>query len=121
MTEIIPGDGMRPPRRAGPNLLERSRAAGHGTVGRAERTAGPGGVPESRRAPDAGDSRSALRHCWVIDPPGRPGRWPGVLIGWVSGPDGWLGHVTYVVLDGGLPSVVTEHVPAAYLRPTTNQ
>jgi len=33
------------------------------------------------------------RHCWVVDAPDVPGRWPGVLLGWKRDQDGWLGRV----------------------------
>jgi hypothetical protein len=114
---------MSTPQRPGRwTLAERSAAAGMGTIGaEARRTttmaAGSAPAPEAAPAADPGP-----RHCYLIDPPGRPGKWPGVLIGWTRGLDGlWWGHVVYVVTDGGRESVVTEYVPAAHLRPATGR
>jgi hypothetical protein len=110
------------------NLLERAQATEVDTAGRERgEPAAPVAGPERERAADVkpapveGDrDRGSLRHCWVIDPPGRPGRWPGVLIGWIRGPDGlWSGHVVFVVMDGGRESVVIEYVPGGHLRPAT--
>ena len=39
------------------------------------------------------------RHCWVVDAPGHPGRWPGLLLEWRREGDGWLGRVAYAIPD----------------------
>jgi hypothetical protein len=36
------------------------------------------------------------KHCWVVNPPGAPGRWPGLLLEWRRSDDGWEGRVAYV-------------------------
>ena len=39
----------------------------------------------------------APKHCWVLNPPGAPGRWPGLLLEWQRTPTGgWEGRVAYV-------------------------
>jgi len=37
------------------------------------------------------------RHCWVVDSPGHPGRWPGLLLEWRRSERGWDGLVAYVI------------------------
>ncbi len=40
------------------------------------------------------------RHCWVDDPPGFPGRWPGVVVEWRRGASGWEGRTLLVDVLG---------------------
>jgi hypothetical protein len=61
-------------RRIGPTLAERV-----------------GAIPPGR-----GDD---ARHCWVVDAPGHPGRWPGLLLEWRREEDGWIGRVAYAIPD----------------------
>ncbi len=61
--------------------------------------------------------RCEARHCWVMDPPGWPGRWPGLLHRWYRSDDGWRGEVTMAVVHEGQQIVVHAQVPAAMLRP----
>jgi hypothetical protein len=56
------------------------------------------------------------RHCWVIDPPGWPGRWPGLLHRWQRSELGWLGVVTMAVIYEGQQIVVFAELPAAVLE-----
>jgi hypothetical protein len=42
--------------------------------------------------------RSAYgRHVWVVDAPGHPGRWAGLLMEWRRIDAGWQGRVVYVI------------------------
>lgn len=80
-------------RRKGPTLAERAGAS----------------APRSR-----GDD---ARHCWVIDAPGHPGRWPGLLLEWRRADDGWLGRVAYAISDLDQPGarMVERWLPARCL------
>jgi hypothetical protein len=53
-----------------------------------------GGAAATTGAPAEPDGG---RHCWVIDSPGHPGRWPGVLLEWRRTERGWDGLVAYVI------------------------
>jgi hypothetical protein len=59
------------------------------------------------------------RHCWVVDAPGHPGRYPGLLAEWRRERDGWQGRVVYALdePDGGC-RLVERWVPAACLEAT---
>ena len=48
-------------------------------------------------SPEAGGGEPGGRHCWVVDSPGHPGRWPGVLLEWRRADPGWAGLVAYVI------------------------
>jgi hypothetical protein len=59
------------------------------------------------------------RHCWVIDSPGHPGRWPGVLLEWRQADEGWEGLIAYVIpepRDAGVRLVV-RWISAGHLQP----
>ena len=65
-----------------------------------------GPLPPAPAAPAPGREPAAARgapspcprHCWVVDPPEAPGRWPGLLAEWRRAPDGlWEGRVVYAV------------------------
>jgi hypothetical protein len=47
--------------------------------------------------PEASREEAAGRHCWVVDSPGHPGRWPGVLLEWRRVGQRWDGLVAYVI------------------------
>ena len=81
-------------RRNGPTLAERVGAA------------------PSRRGDDA-------RHCWVVDAPGHPGRWPGLLLEWRRETDGWVGRVAYAIPDLDRPGarMIERWLPAHCLSP----
>jgi hypothetical protein len=40
---------------------------------------------------------SGGRHCWVVDSPGHPGSWSGVLLEWRRADQAWEGLVAYVI------------------------
>src|SRR4051812_13195617 len=61
------------------------------------------------------------RHCWVVDAPGHPGRYAGLLAEWRRADSGWEGRVVYALdeMSGGcrlverwLPSRCLESVSA---------
>lgn len=70
------------------------------------------------------DTRTSAhaRHCWVVDPPGRQGRWPALLLEWRragnnAGDLTWRGWVIFVVdLTEGWELVET-WLEADYLQP----
>lgn len=66
-------------------------------------------------APRRGDD---ARHCWVVDAPGHPGRWPGLLLEWRREDDGWLGRVAYAIpdLDRAGARMIERWLPATCLR-----
>jgi hypothetical protein len=55
---------------------------------------------------DSAAREAAARHCWVTNPPGTPGRWPGVVLEWRRDEGRWQGRVVVVVLDGQAPSMI---------------
>jgi hypothetical protein len=59
------------------------------------------------------------RHCWVVDSPGHPGRWPGVLLEWRQADDGWEGLVAYVIPEphGRGVRLVERWIGAGHLEP----
>jgi hypothetical protein len=57
------------------------------------------------------------RHCWVVDPPGLPGRWAGLLIEWRQADCGWQGQVTFVAVLAGRAVLVQDWLDAVHLRP----
>src|SRR5207302_3297125 len=80
-------------RRNGPTLAERV-----------------GNTQSARQGEDA-------RHCWVIDASGHPGRWPGLLLEWRRGEEGWLGRVAYAIpdLEHASARLVERWLPAQFL------
>jgi hypothetical protein len=83
-----------------------------------ERAARSGLVPPEPPAPAATtrSDRARGRHCWVHDPPGAPGVWPGLLVEWRQGEGGWSGRVTYAVAGPQGIVLVEAWVPAALLE-----
>jgi hypothetical protein len=82
--------GMTPGR--GRTLADRSARSGIGTG------AGPGAGRSERVDPPPAQARA--QHCWVVDAPQSPGRWPGLLTEWRRDADGvWFGQVAWAV-DG---------------------
>lgn len=77
------------------------------------RVAGPLGA-ESAGGPVVHGDR---RHCWVIEAPGTPGRWPGLLVEWRQLRAGWEGRVIYVVPEpeGEGVRVLERWLAAGYL------
>jgi hypothetical protein len=90
--------------------------SGHGPT-LAERTAASRGGADRERAP------GGARHCWVVDAPGHPGRYPGLLLAWRRGSDGWSGLVSYSIDEPGNTDVrlVQRWVPAACLSPVDTE
>jgi hypothetical protein len=85
-----------------------------------ERAARSGVTPvesEELRPPGSGRRTEGRgRHCWVHDPPGAPGVWPGLLVEWRQADGGWHGRVTYAVAGPHGPVLVEAWVPAALLE-----
>jgi hypothetical protein len=50
-----------------------------------------------------GSQPTVRRHCWVVDAPGHPGRYPGLLAEWRRAGRDWEGRVVYALdePDGG--------------------
>ncbi|TKJ19747.1 hypothetical protein A6V29_09870 [Blastococcus sp. CCUG 61487] len=67
--------------------------------------------------PPALDGIPAGRHCWVHDPPDRPGTWPGLLVEWRQVAGGWQGRVSYAVSGPHGPALVEAWLPASRLEP----
>ena len=40
--------------------------------------------------------RAFAPHCWVLNPAGAPGRWPGLLLEWRRANGEWEGRVAHV-------------------------
>jgi hypothetical protein len=99
--------GMHPGR-SGRSLGERAARSG---VGQPEPPAPPPS-PE----PGARQGRARGRHCWVHDPPGAPGVWPGLLVEWRPAEGGWHGRVTYAVAGPQGTVLVEAWVPAGLLE-----
>jgi hypothetical protein len=92
--------GMGAPRRPGRlTLAERSRISGVGQPG-------PSSV-----------EHSAARHCWVVDPPGWPGKWPGLLLQWERVQLGWRGRVAFAVTQGGQVVLAETWLDSSHLQP----
>jgi hypothetical protein len=96
------------PRRGRPSLAERAaitqRLAADAKGGRDGRPAA---------------SATGGRHCWVVDPPGVPGRWPGLLAEWRRAETGWEGLVVFVAVAGGKQALVQAWVAASCLQDAT--
>ncbi|WP_244277103.1 hypothetical protein [Geodermatophilus obscurus] len=99
--------GMHPGR-SGRSLGERAARSG---VARPEAPTAPRPVDTAAR-----EGRARGRHCWVHDPPGAPGVWPGLLVEWRQSDGGWSGRVTYAVAGPQGTVLVEAWVPAALLE-----
>ena len=65
------------------------------------------------------DGGPARRHCWVVDSPGHPGRYPGLLAEWRRAGGGWEGRVVYALDEPGSGCRLVERwVPAKCLEAT---
>lgn len=64
----------------------------------------------------AGDGGEG-RHCWVRDPAGAPGTWPGLLVEWRQRAGTWQGRVVYSVTGPHGAALVEAWLPAARLEP----
>jgi hypothetical protein len=99
--------GMHPGR-SGRSLGERAARSGFG------QQEPPAPVPPADRGVRQGRARG--RHCWVHDPPGAPGVWPGLLVEWRQAEGGWSGRVTYAVAGPQGTVLVEAWVPAGLLE-----
>jgi hypothetical protein len=70
----------------------------------------PAPPPVTRRADGRG------RHCWVHDPPGAPGVWPGLLVEWRQTDEGWHGRVAFTVAGPAGSVLMEAWLPAASLE-----
>ena len=95
------------PRRGRPTLAERAAI----TQRLADAKEGRGARPAA--------GATGGRHCWVVDPPGVPGRWPGLLAEWRRAEAGWEGLVVFVASAGGKPALVQAWVVAECLQDAT--
>jgi hypothetical protein len=68
-------------------------------------------------APSPAEATTVRRHCWVVDCPGHPGRYPGLLAEWRRAGDSWEGRVVYALDEttGGC-RLVERWVPATCLE-----
>ena len=66
------------------------------------------------------DDREGGRHCWVVDAPGHPGRYPGLLIEWRRRTQTWDGLVAYVLPEpnGEGSRLVERWIDSQYLQRT---
>lgn len=78
---------------------------------------GPGRSLIERSLSSGPRRRGQPGHCWVVDLPQQPGTWPGVLVEWRLGDNGWQGRAVFVVSDGGDPIVIEAWVAAERLAP----
>jgi hypothetical protein len=64
-----------------------------------------------------GERPPTRRHCWVVDAPGHPGRYPGLLAEWRRRDDDWEGRVVYALdeADNGC-RLVERWVPGGCLE-----
>ena len=72
----------------------------------------------SRYQPQPSRQSFAPKHCWVLNPPGAPGRWPGLLLEWRQGASGWEGRVAYVAHLQNGHALVELWLPAEFLHAT---
>ncbi|MGY1663414.1 hypothetical protein ACI78Q_19490 [Geodermatophilus sp. SYSU D00705] len=101
--------GMHPGRSGRRSLGERAAESGVAAAASPSEPLRPA-TDSGRRADGRG------RHCWVHDPPGAPGVWPGLLVEWRQDDGGWLGRVTYALAGPHGPVLVEAWVPAARLE-----
>lgn len=105
------------PGRSGRSLGERAANSGVGSgldAGFGDRAdAGPVAGP---RPEPSGTDPAEGRHCWVHDPPGAPGTWPGLLVEWRRHGGAWQGRVAYTVAGRHGSVLVEAWLPAEQLR-----
>jgi len=78
----------------------------------------PGAAPGPPAGTASAQPVDGGRHCWVIDPVGVPGRWPGLLTQWRRTPaGGWCGLVMFSVdLGIGVPVLIQAWLDADQLE-----
>src|SRR3954447_16424271 len=77
-------------------------------------------LSQSAQSESRGDSAArgaAARHCWVTNPPGSPGRWPGLVLEWRRDESRWQGRAVVVVLDGQDPRIICAWFDQDHLAP----
>jgi hypothetical protein len=80
---------------------------------------GRGPTLAERARPAATGQPASRRHCWVVDAPGHPGRYPGLLAEWRQVGNQWEGRVVYAMDEAATEARLVERwVPAACLEPT---
>jgi hypothetical protein len=112
--------GGMTPGRGGRSLQERAASSGVPAADalepapvRPDRGAAAGLPTAAGPAGEGGEGR----HCWVRNPPDRPGIWPGLLVEWRQRNGAWQGRVAYTVTSPHGPALVEEWLPAARLEP----
>src|SRR4051794_32655774 len=82
---------------------------GSGGGGRRAAARGVAASRDGRRGEQVRTARPRLppRHCWVLNPPSAPGRWPGLVVQWRSAAGHWEGRVV-VVLGRGRDAAVLD-------------
>jgi hypothetical protein len=70
----------------------------------------------SRYRSESGRYVFTPQHCWVLNPPGAPGRWPGLLLEWRRGSDGWEGRVAYAAHLQNGHALMELWMPAQWLE-----
>jgi hypothetical protein len=110
------------PGRSGRSLGERAANSGIGAAADLDPLTGgvlperaPAGLP--RREADGGSEAAEGRHCWVRDPPGTPGTWPGLLVEWRQRGGAWEGRVAYTVTGPHGPALIEAWLSADHLQP----
>ena len=92
-------------------MFERLHDGGMGSGGWGRRDAARSvdAFRDMRQAEQTRGDRSRLppRHCWVLNPPSAPGRWPGLVVEWRSAAGHWEGRVV-VVLGRGRDAAVLD-------------
>ncbi len=90
-------------------MFERRHHGGMGSGGRSGREAARSmeAFRDRQTAAQADRSRLPPRHCWVLNPPSAPGRWPGLVVEWRSAAGRWEGRVV-VVLGRGRDAAVLD-------------
>jgi hypothetical protein len=82
---------------------------GSGGWGRRDAARSVDAFRQVRQSEQSRGDRSRLppRHCWVLNPPSAPGRWPGLVVEWRSAAGHWEGRVV-VVLGRGRDAAVLD-------------
>jgi hypothetical protein len=104
--------GMHPGRSGRRSLGERAAESGVGPA--APSPSGPLRPAAAANSGRRADGRG--RHCWVHDPPGAPGVWPGLLVEWRQTDDGWHGRVAFTVAGPAGSVLMEAWLPAAALE-----
>jgi hypothetical protein len=74
-------------------------------------------LAERSGAGPAAEQRVAGRPCWVIDAPGYPGRFPGIVLEWRRAGDAWEARVAYAMDDARAARLVERSIANTHLHP----